>query len=132
MSPLRRKEVVMAKTATSSRKSSKAVHGASASIVERSEDASKAKSKAASSKARGRAAAPVSAAKRSSAAKTSGHSTKSSTSTAAKSHTTSRAKSSSIATKVVEGLKATATGALGAVSMAAQALTPDKKLGKRK
>src|SRR5262245_8792888 len=39
---------------------------------------------------------------------------------------------SSIASKVVEGLKATATGALGAVSLAAQALTSENKRGKRK
>jgi hypothetical protein len=38
----------------------------------------------------------------------------------------------SIASKVVDSLKATATGALGAVSLAAQALTADKKPGKRK
>jgi hypothetical protein len=37
-----------------------------------------------------------------------------------------------VASKVVKGIKATATGALGAVSMAAHALTPDKKPAKAK
>jgi hypothetical protein len=121
-----RKEFVMAKKATSSRtsKGPEATSAAHAAVIDRPKVARKATGGKKPAVQKKPASAKEPAGKAASAPKAkAGQSRSGSKSTRGK---------SSIASKVVEGLKATATGAIGAVSLAAQALTADKKPGKRK
>jgi hypothetical protein len=133
----------MAQKPKSSKRSKgpEATRAAGAAVVERSKDAPKAgdkkpavPKKPASGSARKKSAAKTSTplVKAARTASTKAESSPKATESQHRGASKSSGDKSSIASKVVKGLKATATGALGAVSLAAQALTSEKKPGKRK